>query len=107
MSRTIVCSKVHDDFPNAAVLGGHSTFSATVAVSLDAATAVWLRACASLSIEAMSSQAGRSQSSINEENAGGVDRSLEALGGSAVPVMLMIVLSLSAMWWNRIYDSIM
>jgi hypothetical protein len=47
-------------------------------------------------MEAISSQAGRSQSSISEENAGGVDRSLEALGGSVVPVMLMWVLSLLA-----------
>jgi hypothetical protein len=47
-------------------------------------------------MEAMSSQAGRSQSSTSEENAGGVDRSLEAFGGSVVPVMLMWVLSLSA-----------
>jgi hypothetical protein len=99
MSRTIVCSKVHDAFPNAAVLGGHSTFSATAAaaavtVSLEAAAAaavVWLRECAALSMEVISSQAGRSQSSTTEENAGGVDRSLEAFGGSVVPVMFFDV----------------
>jgi hypothetical protein len=96
--RTIVCSKVHDAFPSSAVLGGHPTCSVAVTVSLEAAAAavVWLRECACLSMEAISSQAGRSQSSISEENAGGVDRSLEALGGSVVPVMLMWVLSLLA-----------
>jgi hypothetical protein len=91
MSRTIVCSKVHDDFPNSAVLGGHSTFSAAVTVCLEAAAVVWLRVCACLSMEVMSSQAGRSQSSISEENAGGVDRSLEAFGGSVVPVILIMM----------------
>lgn len=98
MSRTIVCSKVHDALPSSAVLGGHSTFSAAFTDSflvLEAAAVVWLRECASLSLEAISSQAGRSQSSISEENAGGVDRSLEALGGSVVPAMLMLVLPLS------------
>jgi hypothetical protein len=52
-------------------------------------------------MEVISSQAGRSQSSTSEENAGGVARSLDALG-NVVPVMIDVASVALVVVWHRL-----